>query len=124
MSTTTDALGYDLALTEEQWELKAAAHTFAANVLRPAGIALDALSAEEVVAPGSQLFSVVKQASELGYAKMSAPEALGGLGLSPLESYLVLEELAWGSLGMAGTLFLSSTHAGSISSGVSGSAKL
>ena len=112
MSTPTDALGYDVPLTEEQQELKAAAHTFAAEVLRPAGTALDRMSPEAVVAPDSPLFSALKQASGLGYAKLAAPEEMGGLGLSPLESYLVLEELAWGSMGLSATLFLTSTHAG------------
>lgn len=112
MSTQTDALGYDVPLTDEQRELKAAAHTFAADVLRPAGSRIDQLEPEAVVAPDSELMRIVAQASELGYAKLGMPAEIGGLGLSPLESYLVLEELAWGNTGLAATLFLSSTHAG------------
>jgi alkylation response protein AidB-like acyl-CoA dehydrogenase len=33
------------------------------------------------------------------------------MALSPLERHLVLEELAWGSVGLTGALFLASTHA-------------
>ena len=106
-----DFFDYDLSLGDEQREIQKAARTFAAEVLRPAGIALDRLSGCEVSAPGSPLFDVLRQASELGYTRLLGPEALGGLGLSPLTAALVLEELAWGNLGLAAVFFLAGTPA-------------
>jgi len=104
-------LEYDPNLGDEQRELREAAHKFADEVLRPTGILLDHLPAAEVVAPGSPFFDVLRQAAELGYTRLGGARELGGLGLSPLERHLVLEELAWGSVGLTGALFLASTHA-------------
>jgi alkylation response protein AidB-like acyl-CoA dehydrogenase len=98
-------------LTDDQRELRAAAHDFAEQVLRPASIQIDRLPAAAVVARDSPLFRVIRQAAELGYTRMGGVPELGGMGLSPLDRYLVLEELAWGSVGIAAVLFLASTHA-------------
>ena len=107
-----DHIDYDIDLSSEELELKAAAHRFARDVLRPAGIQLDRMPAEEVTAPGSLLFDVVRQASELGFNRLGAPEDMGGTSLSPRAATLVSEELAWGNIGLAGVIGLSSTHAG------------
>ena len=106
-----DYLDYDLGLGDEQRELREAAHKFAEEVLRPTGILLDRLPPAEMVAPGSPFFDVLRQAAELGYTRLGGVVELGGLGLSPLEQHLVLEELAWGSVGLTGAMFLASTHA-------------
>jgi len=104
-------LDYDVTLGDEQRELREAAHKFAEEVLRPTGIRLDRLPPAEVVAAGSPLFEVLRQAAELGYTRLGGTHELGGLSLSPLERHLVLEELAWGSVGLTGVLFLAGTHA-------------
>lgn len=104
-------LDYDLSVTDEVREIQEAAREFATEVLRPAGIALDRMSAAEVVGPDSPLLSVMRQAAALGYTRLAGPVELGGLGLSPLASAIVLDELASGSLGITATFFLSSTHA-------------
>ncbi len=104
-------LEYDLGLTDEQREIREAARKFAAEVLRPVGVELDRLSPEAVVAPDSPLFEVIRKASQLGYTRTSGPSELGGLALPPLSQHLVLEELAWGSAGLCGVIFLASTHA-------------
>ena len=101
-----------LMLDDEQRAVQEAAHRFAEEVLRPAGILLDRLPAHEVVGPDSALRRVMTQASELGYTRLAIPAELGGLGLSPLTSYLVQEELAWGSVGLSAVLFLSAMTAG------------
>ena len=101
----------DTDLSDDQRELRAAARRFAAQVLRPAGIAIDRLSPGAVVARDSPLFRVVREAAGLGYTRLGGVAEIGGLGLSPLSRYLVLEELAWGSIGVTGVLFLASTHA-------------
>lgn len=104
-------LEYDLSVGAEVRELQQAARRFAMEVMRPAGLAIDRLPAAAAAAPESPLFSVLRQASALGYTRLAGPEELGGLNLSPLTSAIVLEELAFGSLGLAGTFFLSGTHA-------------
>ena len=72
-------LEYDLSLTDEQREIREAAHKFAAEVLRPVGLELDRLSPEAVVAPGSPLFEAIRKAGELGYTRSGGPSELGGL---------------------------------------------
>ncbi len=104
-------LDYDLTISDEQRELQQAAHTFAAEVLRPVGIQLDRMTADEVVAPASPLHEVFGQACALGYNRMLAPPELGGLGLDPVTRHLLLEELSWGNVGVAAVIFLSSNHA-------------
>ncbi len=97
---------YDLTLTDEQRELRDAAHRFAAEVMRPAGIELDRLPPDKVIERNSRLFEVARQAHELGFTRLSGPPEMGGLGASPLTLHLVSEELAWGSLGLASVILL------------------
>jgi alkylation response protein AidB-like acyl-CoA dehydrogenase len=101
-----DFVEYDLTLTDEEREIQATARRFAAEVLRPAGIALDREPPERVVASDSVLFEVARRASDLGLSRMSGPVEMGGLGATPRMQFLVLEELAWGNVGLAGMLFL------------------
>ncbi len=101
----------DSDFSDDQRELRAAARRFATQVLRPAGIEIDRLPPGAVVARDSLLFRVVREAAGLGYMKLGGVPEVGGLGLSPLSRYLVLEELGWGSPGITGVLFLASTHA-------------
>jgi alkylation response protein AidB-like acyl-CoA dehydrogenase len=101
-----------LMLDDEQREVQEGAHRFAEEVLRPVGIVLDRLPAQEVVGPDSPLRGVLARATELGYTRLGVPVELGGLGLAPLASYLVQEELAWGSVGVAAVLLLSAMTAG------------
>jgi alkylation response protein AidB-like acyl-CoA dehydrogenase len=104
-------LEYDLDLSEEHARARESAHRFASEVLRSAGIELDRMTPDEVVAPGSPLFGVLRQASELGYTRMGAPVEMGGMGLDAVGRYIVTEELSWGSAGLSGVVGLSSTHA-------------
>jgi alkylation response protein AidB-like acyl-CoA dehydrogenase len=102
---------YPVELTDDQRGLRAAAQRFAEQVLRPAGIEIDRLPPAAVVAPDSPLFRALRQAAALGYTRLGGTPEIGGMGLSPLSRYLVLEQLAWGSLGITAVLFLASTHA-------------
>lgn len=88
-------------LTDEQKLVKAQAHEFAAQVMRPASIELDKMTPEETIAEGSPMWRVFKTAYERGYHLRSFPEALGGAALGPLESHIVNEEFGWGSAGLA-----------------------
>jgi len=91
----------NLNLTSEDADLKAAAHTFAKEVIRPISVQLDRMSPEEVIAPASPYWDFIRKAYTLGYHKLPFPEVFGGPGLTPFQISLVMEELAWGSFGLA-----------------------
>jgi len=102
-----DYLDIHADLSDEDLDIKKAAHTFAEEVVRPASIELDRMSPEEVVAAGSPLWSFLEKAYGLGYHTILLPEEYGGLGLSPLQINLIFEEIAWGGGGL-GTLVAAS----------------
>lgn len=106
-----DHIDYDIDLSPEELEIKAVAHKFAKEVLRPVGLQLDRITPEEVTAPDSPLFKVLKQASEIGFSRQGSLQGTEGADISPRASTLVSEELAWGNTGLAGVIGLSSTHA-------------
>jgi alkylation response protein AidB-like acyl-CoA dehydrogenase len=103
-----DFLDIDLQLTDHEREIRTSAHRFAAEVLRPASIALDKLTPEQVIAPASPMWDVFRKAYKMGFHTNALPVELGGQGLTPRELYLVAEEIGWGSadfaiaLGVAG----------------------
>ena len=92
------------SVTPEQLAVRDQMHRFAAEVIRPAAIELDKLTADEVIAPGSRLWDVIRQAYAQGYHTRGFPAALGGAGLGPLESHMVGEEMGWASAGLSITL--------------------
>jgi len=94
-------------LTDAQIALREQTHQFAAEVLRPAAFQLDKLEPEAVIAVGSPLWDTLRQAYRQGYHIRGFPEALGGAGLSGLDSLLVTEEIAWGSADFAAALGVS-----------------
>lgn len=91
----------DVGLTDTERAIRETAHRFAADVMRPAGVALDKLSPEGVIATDSPLWEVIRQHRALG---LSAAET-GDVNLSPIEQarmrYIVSEELGWGDAGLA-----------------------
>jgi alkylation response protein AidB-like acyl-CoA dehydrogenase len=88
-------------LTPEQQALREQMHRFAAEVIRPAAVELDKLTADEVIAPGSRLWDLFRQAYGQGYHLRGFPEQLGGAELGPLEQHLVGEEMGWASAGIS-----------------------
>ena len=84
-------------LTSEQIALKEQSHRFAGEVLRPASVQLDKMDPQDVIAPGSVLWDVFKQAYRQGFHLLQFPEELGGANLGPLEMHIAFEETAWGS---------------------------
>jgi len=54
-------------LPPEQRQLREQTHRFAAEVMRPASLELDALSPEDVIAPASRLRDVFREAYKAGY---------------------------------------------------------
>ena len=94
-------------LSEEERILKANANKFAREVMRPISQQLDEMNGAEIVAPESPYWDFMRQAYEIGYHKLAFPEAVGGEGLTPAQIQIVMEELAWGSVGL--TLSLNTT---------------
>lgn len=88
-------------LSPEEDEIRRSIHRFALEVLRPAGRSLDAMRPEEVVSPGSPLWEVMRRWYSLAHHTAGIPLDLGGSGLGPLTRHLLLEELGWGSAGLA-----------------------
>ncbi len=90
----------DFELSAEEQEIRQLAHTFAADVMRPAGRALDRLSAEDVSARSSLLWEVHRKWNDTGIRLLSNPPAeLTPVQLARLSS-IVTEELGWGDAGL------------------------
>ncbi|MDJ0761433.1 MAG: acyl-CoA dehydrogenase family protein [Myxococcota bacterium] len=98
----------NVALSDEQEQLKQEVHKFAVEVLRPASLKIDKMAPEEVVKQGSLYWDCMKQMYDLGYHSIAIPNEYGGLGLDPLGIHIVYEEIAYGSVGFAVSLGTSS----------------
>jgi acyl-CoA dehydrogenase len=79
-------------LTEEQQQLRDAAHDFAAGVMRPA--------AEHHDKTGEYPWEVIKEAHSRGLMNTHVPGEYGGMGLGCFDGILIAEELAWGCTGI------------------------
>ena len=91
----------DFSITDEQEEIRALAHQFAEQEIRP--VAADYDEREETP------WEVIRKAQEVGLgAASSLPTRYGGGGLDPLTQLLVSEELAWGDAGIAVSISASS----------------
>ncbi|MFI4974645.1 MAG: acyl-CoA dehydrogenase family protein [Caulobacterales bacterium] len=94
------ALDLDPDFTEAERAAWETAHRFARDVMRPAGQALDKLTASEVIAKDSILWDVIRKHRELGLSVID-----DGSGVSPAEQArircIVGEELGWGDTGLA-----------------------
>lgn len=76
----------DFNLTEDQLAFREAARAFAEKAMAPHAAQWDA----EHIFP----VDVMKAAGEMGFMGMYTPEALGGMGLSRLDTSVIVEELA------------------------------
>ena len=91
-----------IGVPKEYESIRATAHRFAKEVMRPAAIELDRMAdPRDVIAPGSPLRQVLKKAYGLGYHTAGIPVAMGGLGLDPLASHILLEEMGWGAVDLS-----------------------
>lgn len=86
----------DFSLTEDQHAFIASARAFSVGALAPNASAWDTQS----IFPKDAL----RQAGELGFMGMYAPEAAGGLGMSRLDASMIVEELARGCTATAAFL--------------------
>ncbi|MBK7250925.1 MAG: acyl-CoA/acyl-ACP dehydrogenase [Gammaproteobacteria bacterium] len=91
----------DTDLTDEMLAIRDRCRQFAREVLRPVGARLDRMSAEEVAARDSPLRDVLRQYRGLGFggAAQFADSDLTVRQKALLHG-LVLEELAWGDVGL------------------------
>lgn len=94
-------LELNLDLTDEQIMLRDNVRKFAQEVMRPAAMELDGMAPGEVIAPGSVFWDCMKQGYKMGLHKILIPEEYGGLGLSPMEVHLVMEEMGYGSVDLS-----------------------
>lgn len=96
--------GLEPPLSEEESAIQESTHRFAEEVMRPAGIALDKLTPEEVIAPESVMWDVLDKAGGLGLSlvEMADVEPLQRSRLLSIAS----EELAWGDAGLAGAILV------------------
>ncbi len=91
----------DFDLSEEERNIRDLVHRFAEEVMRPAGQALDRLSADEVIADDSLLWEVHNKWDELGIRMLAGP----GSEITPVQlarlTCIATEELGWGDAGLA-----------------------
>ena len=100
-------LDLDVTLTEQQRQLKAEAHKFALEVLRPASLALDKMPPEKVIEKGSLYWQTMAKMYENGYHTATLLGHPGSLAQDPIALHILWEELAYGSVGFAVALGVS-----------------
>ena len=103
-----NAVDLTFELTPDQERLRQDMHRFAADVMRPTAMELDAMTPEEVIAPASPLRQVFRTAYGAGYHLRGFPPELGGAGLSPMDAWVVGDELGWGNAGLSISLGVTS----------------
>lgn len=94
--------GFEPPLSEEEAAIQGAVHRFAREVLRPLGMELDKMTAEEVVAPGSPYYSVFAELAQRGFDPTQFAASPPDMAIR-VES-LVGEELGWGDAGLGVSL--------------------
>jgi alkylation response protein AidB-like acyl-CoA dehydrogenase len=104
-------LDLEINLSDEAQSIRDTVHKFAAEIMRPAGAALDKLQdPADVNAEGSVLWEVFDKYHELGIEDLGAADD----GLDPVEAArlraIVQEELGWGDSGLSVSLGASGMH--------------
>ncbi len=94
-------LELNMDITEEQIMFRDNVRKFAREVMRPAAMELDSMSPDQVIASDSIFWDCLRQGYKMGLHKILIPEDYGGLGLSPLEIHIVMEEMGYGSVDFA-----------------------
>lgn len=98
----------DFSLDSEQSALLEVVRDFGRGRLEPAEIALDRMTDLEAAFESPEYRDTMAAAFEMGLHKMTLPAELGGLGLDPVTSGLVWEELARHGVGFAAGLMAGS----------------
>jgi len=86
----------DFKFTEEQEDIKKMARAFAEKEIIPVAAEYD--EKEDIPWP------LVEKAHELGLMNLTVPEEYGGQGLDHITEAIIIEELAYGCLGISGTI--------------------
>ncbi len=94
----------DFEPTNDQLAIQEMARKFAREVIRPAEVALDKMVDPDEASRSDIFRNTIKQAYKLGFHNMGISEQHGGLGLEPLTTALIWEELAVGGIGISATL--------------------
>ncbi len=89
----------DPPLSDVQTSMRDGLHRFAAEVMRPAGRALDRMTADEVIAKGSPFYAMHDQYRAFGL-NQSAMAELPAQEAALLQS-IAYEEMGWGDSGLA-----------------------
>ena len=99
---TAELSGFESGLLDEERDIQEKVHRFARDVMRPTGMALDAMPAEDTAAAGSPFWEFHAAAAGLGVD----PEALAELPphIAVRVQTLIGEELGWGDIGLAVSL--------------------
>lgn len=90
-------------LSDEERTIQHAMHRFARDVMRPAAIAIDKLSAEEAIAPGSPYWEFIKTAAASGISFDTDAGDVPPETLARLQA-IVIEEFGWGDVGLTVSL--------------------
>ena len=94
--------GFEPPLSEEETAIQAAVHRFARDVMRPLGVELDRMTAEEAIAPGSPYWGAFAEFAKLGLDPAAMAELPPEMAIR-IES-LIGEELGWGDPGLGVSL--------------------
>lgn len=99
----------DMNLGDDSKAMLKEVRRFAREIMRPAGMELDKLCPENVIAKDSILWEVVRKFRELDLHLLQIPKAVGGLAedLDPMAVLLIAEELGYGDAGLAISLGVS-----------------
>ena len=97
-----NSIELESVLSDEERAIRETVHKFAEEVMRPAGIALDALAdPQQVIAADSILWNVYEQHEQLGLEAIADPES----GFTPIQQArlrsIIGEEMGWGDSGLA-----------------------
>lgn len=87
----------DFTLTDTQRELQRVGHEFARNEIRPLAAEFDRRPDPADTFP----WGLYRKANDLGFNRALVPQAYGGPGLGDLDFAILMEELAWGDVGVA-----------------------
>ena len=88
-------IGFELS--DEQKQLQDVARRFAETEIKPIAAQVDNIADPREAYPKD----VIRKGFELGFHSLLIPEKYGGVGATPLEYAILLEELAVGDIGMA-----------------------
>ncbi|MGF7111461.1 acyl-CoA dehydrogenase [Pseudomonas laurylsulfatiphila] len=87
-------------LSDDERAVQDAMHKFARDVMRPAGIAIDRLSAEQVIKPGSAYWEFMAAAASAGIGFDIDSGDMPPQELARLQA-IVIEEFGWGDAGLS-----------------------